>query len=118
MSKPVEYGLYRLLADSNNPIVLSVIIGYVQAGSTIVKVNDKIIADKSGSFTIKLGTSNELNKAEIRTVSSIEDIQSDVEKVAATVILSGGVEEKGWPLWTSSKDNEVYMLTSTIGLSK
>jgi len=117
-NKAVVYDLYQL-RDSDEPVFLSITIGYAQDGNSAVKLDGESLAeDKVNSFRMEIGKNNELHGKELKITSLITDVQEEIDKVSITILVSGGVEAASWVMIKDSEDHQTYPFRATIGLSK
>lgn len=104
---------YEVDKASQDPIALTITIGYGQLGSTALTVAKKPWLEKAvnaqgveispdhngnypGSFTVTIGANNSLVDEELVVVSSIARIQKNEERSSLSVALKGGPLPKSY----------------------
>lgn len=91
MSKTTIVDFYQV-DQSDQPVVLNVIIGYAQNAVTTVKINSLNMGDYERSFNLVLGNNKELVNKELFCFTTVHDINPDTNKTSVSVTLTGGVQ--------------------------
>lgn len=115
--------------DSNNPVSLTVKIGFRQTSLSTVFINEVQIKPRFdqrsidgkfvGEFSTPLDTNINLQKKDLHLSVLVFDIDKDDDKTSVTIILNGGVKDKTWRLGPIMVDTGgVVLYTADIGFFK
>lgn len=82
--------IYDLVNASDNIVNLNVKIGHGQAGNTIVKLDNKMLADENDSFSLDLGPCKKVVKKTANLFVTIQDINDASNKISLELKITGG----------------------------
>lgn len=115
--RKVVYDLYQV-NNSDDPVFLTLTVGHAQDGSTELKLDGQQFGETQvNSSRIELGKNKDLVNKELKITSLVTDVQTEIDVVSITVVLSGGVEIATWVMVQESEDYESYPFRCTIGFS-
>lgn len=88
-----------LAKNTDDPIKISIKVGFAQLGTVKVKLGDNlIVGDISPIEDVQIGKNKELKRKEIRCSIDIIDIQPATNKVGAEITLKGGRHDQQFTL--------------------
>ena len=82
--------IYDIYDQGEDLINLTINVGYGQVASSNVRLNELVLGDFEGSFSLNLDKSKTLKNRTLNVYTTIHDIQPDTDKVYLDLKLEGG----------------------------